>query len=400
MKAIGYAKIALNAVILLYLGVIGAVLATGGFAFQLLGLTVRAHSLAGPILILAGALVVRAALALPPKNVAVLAVSVLLTMITLEGFLRWSYPRKAWPVLRLYYRPAPEVGYELIPGVAGTGSFGEAIVINSHGLRDVERPWEKPAVVRRILVLGDSFTFGMKVEAHASYPKALERLLNTRGDGWRYDVINAGVVAYSLCQERKWLERKGWRYEPDLVVVGFFGDDPHCKGEESGKRFANPKAYRTFTRVSALYNFVRNSYNILNARYFERVRPVWTGGLEARSRYLERNKFTSITDEKWAAVAQDLGAIRAGASKRGAALLVVVIPDAGQVGFPKFQSPTRRLLAICQRAGIACLDATPLIEAAPDPLSLYLYPLDAHLSPAGHSLIARAIAERVAAGDL
>lgn len=400
MKAIRYAKIALNAVILIYLGVVAAVVVAGGFTFHVLGMTIRAHSLTEPIMILAGALVVRAALALPPKNLAVLAVSLLMTIFALEGFIRWWYPRSAWPVLRLYYRPAPEIGYELIPRVAGTGSFGEAIVINSHGLRDVERPWDKPAGLKRIVVLGDSFTFGMKVEAEASYPKALEKMLNEKGDRRRYDVINAGVVAYSLCQERKWLELRGWRYEPDLVVVGFFGDDPHCKGEESGRRFANPKAYRTFTKVSVLYNFLRNSYNVLNARYLERLRPAWTGGLEARSRYLKRSNFTNITEEEWAGVAGDLRTIQEGASRRGATLLVLVIPDAGQVGFPEFQSPTRRLLAICREAGIACIDTTPLIEAAPDPLSLYLYPLDAHLSPAGHSLLARAITEWVAAGKL
>ena len=400
MRAIRLAKIALNALILLYLVVVGAVLATGGFSFGLFGFTIRAHGLAGPVFILAGAVVGRAALALPPKNLAVAALSLLLTLLFMEGLLRWWYPRNAWPVLRLYYRSAPEIGYEMIPGVAGTGSFGEAIVINSHGLRDVERPWAKPPGVKRILVLGDSFTFGMKVEAKYSYPKALERMLNARGGGERYDVINAGVVAYSLCQERKWLEIKGWRYQPDFVIVGFFGDDPHCQGEESGERFKVPRAYRTFTRISALYNFLKNSYNIVNARYLERIRPAWTGGLEARSRFLERNGFTHIKEEEWAAVADDLRAIKAGADQRGAGFLVVVIPDAGQVGFPKLQAPTRRLMAICREAGISCLDATPRVEAAPRPLELYLYPLDAHLSPAGHAFLARVIAERLAAEGL
>ncbi|MFQ5893549.1 MAG: hypothetical protein ACE5H5_04470, partial [Nitrospinota bacterium] len=203
MRAVGLLKVILNAAILLFAGVVAAILVTGGFSFTLVGVPVRAHHLVGPLLLLTAVVVVRAALALPPKNLAAAALSVALTLLVLEGALRLWYPKEAWPVLRLYYRAAPEIGYELIPGVAGTGSFGEAIVINSHGLRDVERPWAKPPGVTRILVLGDSFTFGMKVEAAASYPKALEALLNRSGDGRRYDVINAGVVAYSLCQERK-----------------------------------------------------------------------------------------------------------------------------------------------------------------------------------------------------
>jgi lysophospholipase L1-like esterase len=397
MKPLRYLKIALNAVILLYVGVVAVVFATGGFSFTFFGATIRAHNLIGPLLILAGASMARAALALPPKNLVILAVSLMLTLFSMEGMLRWWYPKKAWPVLRLYYRPAPEIGYELIPGVAGTGSFGEAIIINSHGLRDVERPWEKPPGVKRVLVLGDSFTFGMKVEASSNYPKALEALLNEASGKWRYDIINAGVVAYSLCQERKWLEIKGWRYEPDLVVVGFFGDDPHCQGEVSGRRFAEQKAYRTFTRVSVLYNFLKNSYNILSSKYLERLRPAWTGGIESRALYLQRNKFTNISEKEWAGVAGDLEYIEKEVGLRGAKLLVVVIPDVGQLGSPELQSPNRKLLDICESSDLACIDTTPLIEEAAQPLSLYLYPLDAHLSPAGHRLVARAIADWISA---
>jgi lysophospholipase L1-like esterase len=400
MRSVRLVKLALNGLILLFAGVVIAILATGGFSFTIFGILVRAHHLIGPVLMLAAAAVARAAVTLPPKNLAVAALSVILTVVALEGLLRWRYPKEAWPVLRLYYRPAPKIGYELVPGVAGTGSFGEAIVINSHGLRDVERPWAKPPGVTRILALGDSFTFGMKVEAPDSYPKALEALLNGSGDGRRYDVINAGVVAYSLCQERTWLEQTGWRYEPDLVLVGFFGDDPHCRGEEAGRRFINPRVYRTFTRVSVLYNYLRNSYNIVKARYLERWRPAWTGGRASRARYLERNNFTGIRGEKWRAVAEDLRAIKAGGERRGAGLLVVVIPDAGQVGFPALQSPTLQLLALCKDEGIACLDTTPRFEAAAEPLELYLYPMDPHLSPAGHALVARAVAERIADGRL
>lgn len=395
MKAKRYVKLGLNALILIYIAVVGVVLAFGGFT-----ITVKSHTLIGPLLVILAAVTARVSLDIPPKKLAVAAVSVALTVLALEGFLRWSYPKKAWPVLRLYYQYAHEIGYELVPGVAGTGSFGEAIVINSHGLRDVERPWAKPPGVTRILTLGDSFTFGMKVEAASSYPKALEAMLNGSGDGRRYDVINAGVVAYSLCQERKWLGLKGWRYEPDLILVGFFADDPHCQGEESGQRFLEPRVYRTFTRVSVLYNFLRNSYNVFKARYLEWWRPGWTGGLEARARSLERSRFTYHSEEEWVEATKDLKRIKAGAAERGAALLVVVIPDAGQVGFPEHQNSTRQLLAICEDEGIACIDTTPRFEATPEPLDLYLYPLDPHLSPAVHALVARAVTERISDGGL
>lgn len=149
-----------------------------------------------------------------------------------------------------------------------------------------------------------------------------------------------------------------------------------------------------------LYNFLRNSFNILNARYLERFRPSWTGGIESRARYLERNRFTNIRQDEWVGVAEDLRTIRSEADRRGSRLLVVIIPDVGQLGSVELQSPNRRLLEICQEEGLDCIDTTPLIEEAEEPLSLYLYPLDAHLSPAGHSLVARTIADWMAAEGL
>lgn len=55
--------------------------------------------------------------------------------------------------------------------------------INSRGFRDYEYTIEKPQNTYRIIVLGDSFTFGLGVELNETYPKLLEESINNVSAG-------------------------------------------------------------------------------------------------------------------------------------------------------------------------------------------------------------------------
>ena len=85
--------------------------------------------------------------------------------------------------------------------------------INSHGWRDAERSFDKPAGVRRIVVLGDSFTFGVGVDAVERYTDVLEKMA-----GSNLEVLNLGMNAVGPDQELLVLETDGLRYAPDFVV--------------------------------------------------------------------------------------------------------------------------------------------------------------------------------------
>src|SRR5262249_24998751 len=63
--------------------------------------------------------------------------------------------------------------------------------INSKGLRaDREYSYEKPAGVKRIVCLGDSFTAGYEVDVEDCFTRVLERELTARGR--KVEVLNAG----------------------------------------------------------------------------------------------------------------------------------------------------------------------------------------------------------------
>ena len=59
------------------------------------------------------------------------------------------------------------LGWHMLPNVekrGGEWGSGEPARTNSHGWRDAEHPYEPPAGTRRVLALGDSFTFGQNVD--------------------------------------------------------------------------------------------------------------------------------------------------------------------------------------------------------------------------------------------
>lgn len=127
--------------------------------------------------------------------------------------------------------PDAETGWTHIPGASGRWfnprhEYDVEVTINSQGLRDVEHDYTKPPDVFRILILGDSYVEGMRVPLEQTFGKRLEDRLNQAGLPIRFEVVLAGVSAWGTDQQLLWYRNEGIRYEPDLVLLGFFpGND-------------------------------------------------------------------------------------------------------------------------------------------------------------------------------
>ena len=92
--------------------------------------------------------------------------------------------------------------------------------INSHGLRDLERAYEKPPGTRRVLLLGDSVTEATQVPLGNTFATLLESDLRARGEP--VEVINAGVAGFGTDNELAFFRAEGVRHEPDIVVLVFY----------------------------------------------------------------------------------------------------------------------------------------------------------------------------------
>ncbi|MBU1087656.1 MAG: hypothetical protein KKD05_09120 [Candidatus Omnitrophica bacterium] len=132
------------------------------------------------------------------------------------------YVQQAKPALHKISK-IPGLSYELIPGANTENGFFK---INSHGIRDKEYNIPKPKDVFRIIILGDSVTFGTEYPIEQTYAKLLEQKLNKdQTANVKYEVLNAGVCAYNAVQKYILLKNKLIDYQPDLVIFQFLNDD-------------------------------------------------------------------------------------------------------------------------------------------------------------------------------
>ena len=161
-----------------------------------------------------------------------LFVSAVFLFFVLEGILRvgligdMNFNTQMWLYERQLKQPSQKAGvvHEHIPGRIAH-LMGVDVSINSEGLRDREIAYEKQPGVIRILMLGDSLTFGWGVPVEKTFSKRLEKKLNQPGNEKKYEVINAGVGNYNIGMEVSYYLEEGYKYDPDIVVLNYFIND-------------------------------------------------------------------------------------------------------------------------------------------------------------------------------
>ena len=190
----------------------------------------------------------------------------LLAVVAVEVWVRWSWDeRRGRPG---FYVSDAVLGQRLAPNYDGWFA-GVPVKINALGFRD-DRDYgiEKPAGGFRILVLGDSVTFGHGTRSDTTYPYLLEQRLREWKPEIAWQVWNLGVPGYATSQELAYLERIGARYDPDLVIVGFYQND--LTGNEPPR---SPPAMRRLAAAiqgwmqQRLYSYEFYKRAILTARW-------------------------------------------------------------------------------------------------------------------------------------
>ncbi|HRN70507.1 MAG TPA: SGNH/GDSL hydrolase family protein [Candidatus Woesebacteria bacterium] len=124
--------------------------------------------------------------------------------------------------------------YEYKPGILkDIPHYGNPLVgtysINRDTLNDrYEYEVQKPKDTYRIITLGDSFTFGLFVDTPLNWPEKLEDKLNNDFSCQNYkkfEVINLGVAGYDIQYALTRYEKRGAKYNPDLVIWLLFEED-------------------------------------------------------------------------------------------------------------------------------------------------------------------------------
>lgn len=381
----------LNILIFIFIALVLAIVLTGGFEFQVLGNKISSHNFANPLLIAFFLLLVRFFLGIGWVNSLTFIASLFLVVFFAEVGLRVFNLPISLPSLKQITEPSDVLGYKLVPNLKD-GSIN----INSHGLRDRERKWEKPEGTKRILGVGDSFTFGYQVGVNDCYLKQLERSLNKSGGRW--DVINAGVTGYNMWQYLAYVKCCGYKYRPDLMIIGVFFDD--FNGDPfTGMKASDPQRYRSLSWLR-IANFIRNSFEMLKYRYRHLMGATWLNSIEERRAFINKAKGGPLLEGEadpqiYRKFEIRLRKLLQVAEAHQIRILVFLIPDVIQLGHPELQGMNRLLREICNRYGVPFLDITPSFEDIKNANSLYLMPYDAHTSPLGHSVIARQLEKQI-----
>jgi len=130
----------------------------------------------------------------------------------------------------------PTRGWTLKPDIKELPVFGKKILnSNSKGIRGKEEyQYERTAGKQRMVVLGDSFTFGEEVSDDETYSHDLQSSLPGT------EILNLGVQGYGHDQMLMYLKEEGVKYHPDVVVLGFAYLDIY-RNIESFFAYAKPR---------------------------------------------------------------------------------------------------------------------------------------------------------------
>jgi hypothetical protein len=167
------------------------------------------------------------------KAAAAILLSTTVSLLATEVILRSYFPRRTFEVLAASYpamfNESDYLPYRLRPNYRGRlarAEFDTEIRINSLGYRGEEFTRDKGDALR-VLVIGDSYTFGWGVEDTETFSAHLQNTLRARYPGRRIEVINAGFAACNSPDTYYlYLKQEGLALHPDLILVGLFlGND-------------------------------------------------------------------------------------------------------------------------------------------------------------------------------
>ena len=260
------------------------------------------------------------------------------------------------------------VGHEHIPGQRGV-YMGVPVKINSAGWRDQEHSMRKQAGTIRVMMLGDSVTFGWGAGSEDVTSYRLERLLNTGGKR-TYEVINTGIGNANTAMEAAYFMNKGYAYEVDVVVLNYFIND----AEPTPRRTSNFLIEHFYSAV-----FIAGRLDIVMRRFF--------GKADWHQYYRD---LYQENQPGWPAARTALRELYDFCKSRGIKLVIANYPEIHELSPYPFQRITSIVASEAHGLGIPFLDLLPAVENQ-EPRSLWVTKTDTHPNGKAAGLYAEAI---------
>jgi lysophospholipase L1-like esterase len=309
--------------------------------------------------------------------------------------------------IRGYYLPKTQDWYyallprsERLPGVLGQfkpystfrvryesnprGYFdkdnGIAYRLNNYGFRDHDYTQEKPEGVKRIIVLGDSFTYGVGVRSEHTFCNRLKQLLAEAG--FSVEVLNLSVSGWCTRDEVAYLQNMGMKFSPDLILVAYVLNDADYAGGLDVEVWTGFRQWYEKSSLRWSY-FLSYVYAKVAQRTFVKS---YVPDMTNRSRR---------ETDKWTASFMELDRGKELAGSNRAQFAVIILP------FMYDFTPSHPFLPIhhmiekhCKQSGIPVRDLLPVFMGH-DYVKLWVHATDSHPNEIGHKIIAEALADFV-----
>jgi len=259
---------------------------------------------------------------------------------------------------------------------------------NTLRFRDAPLGPKRPGV-RRVMVLGDSFTEGQGVKEPDTCARVLERLLNEKEPG-KWEVRNCGRRGTDFPALYEAFEQI-LPYEPDLVIYALvLNDADQSEAFHARQSYVNDwivdRARQEDDAVPAAPGFFRPRVLDFVADRIEAYRI----GRETTRWYLDM--WSDGNREGWERTQGYLREMNRRATRQSARLLVAPWPlfVALEGAYP-FAPAHQTIARFCLKEGIAHHDLLPLFRGQPSP-SFWVHPVDRHPNEKAHRLAAEALA--------
>lgn len=259
---------------------------------------------------------------------------------------------------------------------------------NSQGFRGLkEFRLEKER--KRIVILGDSFTWGENNFDNETYPFYLEKLFNES-----IDVINMGVHGYGPEQSYLYFMRDGLKYKPDIVVFGLFLPDIH----------------RTAFRVRSFFKpraFIENGELKLDSYQIPDLRTALQMSHDVKSKkrlysisyflgaFNKLIRLATAYEKETSLTLKIIEQMDAQLKKDNIRLIVLLIPEQEMVekGNADYYGVVPKITKTLGKDGIEYINLQPVFKNETDSKKQSLY--QGHLKPEGNLAVAKELYEHL-----
>ena len=287
------------------------------------------------------------------------------------------------PDVRLYWKLKPNQD-------CFTKIDHKPVHVNAQGSRGPAFSPDKTTNTFRVLSLGDSRTFGWGLADDETYSRRLEQLLRQEFGGTKnFEVINAGVNAWSYPQMAVYFRDIGLRYQPDLVILAeanLWTQFSEKNDAAFVKKFLGRVRLKNFLRRFAIYHFV---VEVQLREFYERQRTKFIP-VDPKQDALFKEQQQSDPDAVFRAAIEDI--CRTAQSNRIPAVLLF-LPTLEDLQSTNQSSVLRAKLAVHAATAVPLADLTA--DLAPQGKALYLDADPVHLNARGNEIVAQRLFETV-----